>query len=178
MKSIPLILSLMMLVTGPACASDRSAELKLPAYSTHYDPGRDPFADGHAAIRLAQQTGRRVLIELGGDWCKWCHVLDDFLASNADVNARLHQTFVMLKVNVSDANDNHEFLAAFPRPLGYPHMYIADNNGRLLKSQDTGEFLQNGRYSRQRFMAFFDAWQTGPDSNTTKTTDVSTDPAP
>lgn len=130
----------------------------LPEYSLIYDPGRDVFEDGHAAIKLAKATNRRVLIEVGGDWCKWCHVLDGFLANNPDIKTRLHQTFVMLKVNVSDANDNHSFLQAFPKPLGYPHMYVTENNGNILWSKDTAEFLVNGKYSRQRFTEFFDRW--------------------
>jgi hypothetical protein len=71
---------------------------------------------------------------------------------------------VILKVNVSDANDNAKFLAAFPRPLGYPHMYIADNTGKLLKSKDTGEFFHQGKYARDRFLAFCEKWQMPPAS--------------
>ncbi len=134
----------------------------LPAYSIHYDPLRDPFQDGHAAIKLANTTQRRVLIEVGGDWCKWCHVLDKFLNDNPDIKTKLHQTFVMLKVNVSDENDNREFLNAFPKPLGYPHMYIAENDGNILLSKDTAEFLNNGSYSRERFLEFFDQWALKP----------------
>ncbi|MBI3188533.1 MAG: thioredoxin family protein [Gammaproteobacteria bacterium] len=131
----------------------------LPDYSTRYDPARDVFSDGRAAIQLAASTNRKVLIEVGGDWCAWCHVLDQFLHNNQDVQQQLHDTFVMLKVNVSETNDNAEFLRAFPKPLGYPHMYITDNNGKILWSQDTAEFLQQGKYSRQRMLDFIARWK-------------------
>lgn len=131
----------------------------LPAYSEGYNPARDPFADGRAALQLARDTQRKVLIEVGGDWCSWCHILDRFLNEHPALHTRLHQTFVVLKVNVDDANDNSEFLAVFPRPLGYPHMYITDTDGTILYSQDTAEFLQDGRYSEQRFGAFLDRWR-------------------
>ena len=130
----------------------------LPAYSEGYDPARDPFADGRAALQLAQDTQRKVLIEVGGDWCSWCHVLDRFLHEHPALRTRMQQIFVVLKVNVDEANDNSDFLAVFPRPLGYPHMYITDIDGTILYSQDTAEFLQNGRYSQQRFRAFLDRW--------------------
>lgn len=136
-----------------------AAAVSLPAYSTHYDPQRDAFADGRDAIQLAASTNRKVLIEVGGDWCKWCHILDQFLQDNPDVQQQLHQTFVMLKINVSDVNDNAEFLKAFPKPLGYPHMYITDNSGKILWSQDTADFLQQGKYSRQRMQAFITKWK-------------------
>ncbi|TNF33692.1 MAG: thioredoxin family protein, partial [Gammaproteobacteria bacterium] len=136
------------------------AEDALPAYSLRYDPARDAFEDGRDAIRLAKTTGRHVLIELGGDWCKWCHVMDRFFNDNPDLKSRLHDTFVVLRINVSDANDNAEFLAAFPRPLGYPHMYVADANGNILLSKDTAEFLFEGQYSPQRFNEFFNQWSS------------------
>jgi hypothetical protein len=136
-----------------------SAQSTLPAYSLVYDPARDPFADGRAALRLAQDTNRRVLIEVGGDWCRWCHVLEKFLAENQQIREHLHHHFVILKVNVSETNDNAEFMAGFPKPLGYPHMYITEADGSIILSKDTFELQENSRYSVQRFQQFIDKWK-------------------
>ena len=130
----------------------------LPEYSLKYDPSRDALQDGRDAIKLAKETNRRILIEVGGDWCKWCHILDRFLDENPDIKKQLHQTFVFLKVNVSDENYNDAFLKVFPRPLGYPHMYVTEKNGKLLLSKDTADFFVNRKYSTQRFKAFFKRW--------------------
>ncbi len=132
---------------------------ELPAYSQFYDATRNPNADGRQALQLAKETGRKVLIEVGGDWCSWCHVLDKFIKDNPAVEKRLHETFVVLKVNISDENDNAEFMSAFPPAQGYPHMYITDNNGSILHSQDTSEFRENKKYSEKRFMIFFERWK-------------------
>ena len=131
---------------------------ELPVYSRIYDASRNPNADGRAALKLAKETNRKVLIELGGDWCSWCFVLDRFIKEHPEVESRLHQTFVVLKVNISDENDNVEFMAAFPPAQGYPHMYVTDSDGNILSSQDTAEFRENKKYSEARFMAFFDRW--------------------
>lgn len=141
----------------------------IPAFSTVYDPARDAFKDGAAAVKLATETNRRILIELGGDWCKWCHQMDAFFDSNPDIKQKLHETFVMLKINVSDANDNAEFLKAFPEPLGYPHMYVSEYNGSVLWSQDTAEFISNGKYTRESFLAFFERWQRQQQNSNTQT---------
>lgn len=133
--------------------------VELPGYSLKYDPKRDAFQDGRDAIQLAKSTNRRILIEVGGDWCKWCHVLDRFINENPEIKKQLHQTFVFLKVNVSDENDNAEFLKVFPAPLGYPHMYVTEKNGILLLSKDTAQFFMNGKYSVERFKAFFKKWE-------------------
>ncbi len=136
---------------------------ELPAYSQVYDASRNPNADGRSALKLAKETGRKVLIEVGGDWCRWCHVLDKFIKDHPEVEKRLHETFVVLKVNISDENDNVEFMSAFPPAQGYPHMYITDSNGSILHSQDTAEFRENKQYSERRFMIFFDRWQNKND---------------
>ena len=140
----------------------QAAPSALPAYSTHYDPKRDAFADGRAAIALAQQSHRRVLIEVGGEWCSWCHRLDDFLDKNPDIKQQLHDNFVFLKINVSDENDNSKFLSAFPKPLGYPHMYVAEQNGDILWSKDTADFISNGQYARENFLRFIERWKLKP----------------
>lgn len=161
-KTLPLLLSFVFFaLTNPASAADSksTAGYQLPSYSTTYDPKRDAFKDGAAAVKLATETNRRILIELGGEWCKWCHQMDDFFDKNPDIKQQLHETFVMLKVNVSDANNNADFLKAFPRPLGYPHMYVSERDGSVLWSQDTAEFVGNGKYTRESFLAFFERWK-------------------
>jgi len=152
--SLPRIMVLSILLTLPAQAAN-----SLPDYSLKYDPARDPFKDGINAIKLATESSRRILIEVGGDWCTWCNVLDNFLTKNPDIKQRLHSTFVLLKINVSDANSNNEFLQNFPRPLGYPHMYVTEKNGDILWSKDTADFLINGKYSVEQFNSFFDRWE-------------------
>jgi thiol:disulfide interchange protein len=158
LKRLSLGILLSMTLSAPLQAADSAQSL--PAYSTVFDESRDPFRDGAAAIELASQSNRRILIDLGGDWCAWCHKMDAFFDANPDLKQRLHQTFVLLRVNVSDANPNSEFLKSFPKPLGYPHMYVSDKNGSVLWSQDTAEFLKDGQYNREAFMRFFDRWQT------------------
>ncbi|MCK4864651.1 MAG: thioredoxin family protein [Gammaproteobacteria bacterium] len=152
MKKIVILFFLFFISLQPTLAD------QLPEYSLHYDPQRDAFQDGRDAIKLAKESNRRILIEVGGDWCKWCHVLDRFLDKNPEVKKQLHQTFVFLKVNVSDENYNKEFLKVFPRPLGYPHMYVTEKNGNLLLSKDTADFFVNRKYSAKRFKAFFKHW--------------------
>jgi len=135
-------------------------QLDLPPYSTGYDAKRDPYADSQAALKLARDTDRKLLIEVGGDWCSWCHVLDRFLKENVRVASRLHETFVLLKVNVSDANENASFMATLPPAMGYPHMYITDSSGVVLHSQNTAQLIENNEYSEQQFMTFLDYWQS------------------
>lgn len=131
----------------------------LPIYSKEYDDQRDPFADAKAAISLAQKTQRNILIKVGGNWCAWCHKMDEFLLSHPKIYQMLHNHYVVLKVNVSDSNENSEFMKAFPPVLGYPHIYITNNQGRVLLSKDTAELLLNLEYSSEQWLSFLKKWQ-------------------
>ena len=82
------------------------------------------------------------------------------MEQNPDIYQQLHETFVLLKVNVSDSNENEKFMAAMPPVLGYPHMYVSTGQGKLVLSKDTADFLDNGSYSRQQFEQFFQYWQS------------------
>ncbi|GLX78723.1 hypothetical protein tinsulaeT_20630 [Thalassotalea insulae] len=131
---------------------------QLPQYSKIYNDQADPFKDAVAAIKLAKATNRNVLIEIGGNWCTWCHKMDAFLAENPDVYQTLHQNFVLLKINVSDSNNNEAFMNSLPPVLGYPHMYVSTASGKMILSKDTAELLATEDYSRQAWLEFLNRW--------------------
>ena len=131
---------------------------ELPEYSKIYDDQRSPFEDASAALALAKKTNRNVLIEIGGNWCSWCHKMDSFLVNNPDVYQALHKNYVLLKINVSDSNENAEFMKSLPPVLGYPHMYVSNANGKMLLSKDTAELLSGNNYSRENWLNFIEKW--------------------
>jgi thiol:disulfide interchange protein len=124
-----------------------------------YDPARNPAEDLQQAIALAQNQNKRIMIELGGDWCIWCKFMDEFYASHNNILQFRADHYVLVKVNVSDKNMNEDFLSQFPAAAGYPHIYILDMDGTFLHSQDTAE-LEDGAesYVPAVFMAFLEEW--------------------
>lgn len=134
-----------------------SAETDVPEYSVRYDPERDPFADGREAIRLAAASNRRILIEVGGDWCGWCRELHR-LQQRDDIRRQLRQQFVVLKVNYSDDNRNAGFLSSFPEVQGFPKLYVSEKDGTILHVQDPAAFVVDGHYSHERYLEFLRRW--------------------
>ncbi|HEU5351780.1 MAG TPA: thioredoxin family protein [Terracidiphilus sp.] len=130
-------------------------------FSTAYDFRRDPAQDLATAETEAQQQHKRILLEVGGDWCYWCHQLDDFFKSNPDVTKLRADNFIFVKVNMGPTNTNATFLSQFPQIPGYPWIFVLDANGKLLKSQDT-DHLNNGRaYQTKPITEFLTAWKPG-----------------
>jgi thioredoxin-related protein len=124
-----------------------------------YDDQRDPFKDANAALALAKKTNRNVLIEVGGNWCSWCHKMDAFLLKNPNVYKILHSKYVLLKISVSDTNENNDFMKSLPPVLGYPHMYVSTASGKMLLSKDTAELQDSDGYSTEHWLSFLQQWQ-------------------
>jgi len=129
---------------------------------TAYDPKRDAASDIQDALAEADRTGKRVLLEVGGQWCGWCHTMDRFFEENPSLLELREQYFIMVKINYSPENQNTEALSKYPTIPGYPHLFVLDSNGKLLHSQDTSK-LESGRsYDLDRFVLFLKKW--GPNS--------------
>jgi thiol:disulfide interchange protein len=135
-----------------ACAC---AKTELPA---KFDPARDAATDVANAVALARAQGKRVIVDVGGEWCGWCHILDGFIAANADVKSLIASRYVWVKVNYSKENRNEAFLSRWPQVAGYPHLFVLDADGKLLHSQDTGELEAGKSYDKEKFLAFVQQW--------------------
>ena len=131
------------------------AALDLP---TKFDPARDPAKDVAAAAAAAKAQGKRVLVDVGGEWCVWCHIMDDFIAANPDVRSVLDAGYVVVKVNWSRENKNEAFLSAYPRINGYPHLFVLDGDRKLVHSQETDVLEQGRGYDKATFLAFLGKW--------------------
>jgi thiol:disulfide interchange protein len=134
-----------------------------PAAVADYNPQRDAAQDLKVAMAEAQRTGRRVLLDVGGQWCSWCRTMDRFFEEHPDLLALREKNFVMLKVNYSPENKNEAFLGRYPKIPGYPHLFVLDATGKLLHSQDTGALELGKSYDLGKFTAFLNQWAPGGD---------------
>jgi thioredoxin-related protein len=166
--SLSILLSLFSGKIAMANTTSTAIAANLPTYSKIYDEQRDPFKDATAAIGLAKETNRQVLIEIGGNWCSWCHKMDSFLAKNPDVYEALHSQYVLLKISVSDSNENNDFMKSLPPVLGYPHMYVSTAQGKMILSKDTAELLDGNDYSKSQWLSFLSDWSVSTTSAQTK----------
>lgn len=119
-----------------------------------FDPARDAAADVATATAAAKAQRKRVLVDVGGEWCPWCHILDRFVAANADVKKLRDDNYVWVKVNWSPQNKNEAVLSRWPKIKGYPHLFVLDGDGRLVHSQDTAELEAGKDYDKDKFVAF------------------------
>jgi thioredoxin-related protein len=130
--------------------------------ATKFDPGRDAAKDIQDATVEAQRTGRRILLDVGGEWCIWCRRLDSLFVASKDLAETVHKEFVVVKVNYSKENKNEAVLSRYPKIPGYPHLFVLDSGGKLLHSQDTSELESGNHHDHDKVMAFLKKWAPPP----------------
>lgn len=154
-----LAVAVALLAVAPVHAGAQTSSVLASLYlNDGYDPRANPYRDLERAIERASVENKRVLIVVGGDWCVWCEVLDEFLVRNGDVRSAFEASFVMLKVNYSRENDNAAFLSGFPDSAGYPDFMILESNGTFLAQQRTDALESDRNYDRARMLAFARRW--------------------
>lgn len=123
-----------------------------------YDPKRNAEQDVSEAVAEARRTGKRVLLEVGGEWCIWCHILDEYFEKHQELLNFREKNFIMVKINFSEENKNEPLLSHYPPVSGYPHIFVLDEGGKLLHSQDTGKLEEGKSYNLDKFMTFLKEW--------------------
>ena len=124
-----------------------------------FDNTRNPFDDLQKALDYAKVSQKNILIEVGGDWCSWCHTLEKFITSHRELYEMRSLYFVYFKVFIDEHDDtNAEFLQRMPPVEGVPHYFVYDPRGKFLHSQPTDPLEEGDSYSYDRIFAFFTEW--------------------
>jgi hypothetical protein len=99
-----------------------------------------------------------VLVIAGGDWCRWCLALDKFVSDDPEVKTSLDAAFVTVHAYYGDENENQAFFSRLPEADGYPHFWVLDSDGGLIRSVSTAG-LEDGDdgYNKAAFLEFIRA---------------------
>ncbi len=86
--------------------------------------------DPQEAFDQAEESGRPVLLVLGGKRCSWCRKLEKDTLADAKVSALIRDSFVPLHVNAEDQPDLAEVLAV----ESYPTTIVLTPGGNVVSS--------------------------------------------
>ena len=73
-----------------------------------FDPSRDAMKDFEAAKAEAKKSGKRILLDVGGNWCSWCRLLDRFYTDPSVVP----EVFLLHRELAAAIGDGREWKAA------------------------------------------------------------------
>ena len=145
-------------------ASKRSdpARLQQPASTSRviYAPGIDAHAEIKQALALASKQHKNVLLVFGANWCYDCHVLD-LAFHRFDVETVLRKNYEVVHVDVGEGDKNQDLMQQYQVPMkkGIPALAVLDSAGKLLYSQQGGEFEKARALAPEDVLAFLNKWK-------------------
>jgi thiol-disulfide isomerase/thioredoxin len=104
-----------------------------------YDEGQQAMAAVDAAFVRAKAEDKRVIVDLGGNWCPWCRMLAGVMAL-PEVKPFVDANFEVVSVDVSSAKGqtdrNLDVVRRFgmDKVKGFPWLVVAEPDGRVLAS--------------------------------------------
>lgn len=123
-----------------------------------FDPNRDSEKDLKFGIEIAKKQNKMILLDVGGEWCPWCHKLDKTFKEDKEIAKILAEKYVVIKINYSQENKNEKVLSKYPEIKGFPHLFVLNNQGKLVHSQDTGELETGDHHDHDKVMTFLKKW--------------------
>jgi thiol-disulfide isomerase/thioredoxin len=141
MRIFPLWIFAAILSTAPAwsasapslsIASSKQLATPLPL---PYDETADARADIQAAFARARQSGKRVLIDFGGNWCPDCRILAGVMARD-EMRPFMAAHFEVVSVDVGRFKRNLDVAKTYgaPKMPGVPWLVVAQPDGKILVS--------------------------------------------
>ncbi len=117
-------------------------------------------SDLASAIKTAAQSHKRILLDLGGNWCADCQVLAIYLHNDQN-RLLLESNFLLVHINIGRYDANLDIAAKYQIPLdrGVPAIAVLSESGKLLYSQKSGEFESMRRIAPSTVTSFLTQWK-------------------
>ena len=147
-----LVLVTLALTLSPPAARGSNREI-------YPDPSQAK-ADIAAALKVAAQTHKRVLLDFGGDWCGDCQVLDLYFHDEKNLPI-VEAGFILVHVNIGKMDTNLDIAQKFQVPVqrGVPLLAVLSEKGTLLYAQKSGEFEAMRRMESSAVTSFLVHWK-------------------
>lgn len=85
--------------------------------------------DLNTAFGQAQASNKMVLVDFYADWCHYCKEMDSETYTDANVQQRIAQSYIAVKIDT----DDHPDLSSQYGIYGLPTIIIFDSNGQEIK---------------------------------------------
>ena len=130
------------------------------AQEQYYNEKIDGMAQIKAATLIANQTGRYVLCQVGGNWCPWCIRFANFATTDSVIAPIIEKNFVYVHINYSKENKNPEAMKYLGNParFGFPVFVILDEEGKPIHIQESASLEEGKSYDRKKVQNFLTLW--------------------
>lgn len=125
-----------------------------------FDQNADFESQLKEALLEAGKTGKRIIVEFGGDWCFWSIKMSKVLESPI-FRSLLQKHFIFLRCFAGREGEcpYPEYLE-FPNIPSLPFFILLNEKGGIIASQRTEEFEFFRFYNRIKLYFFLKNWAT------------------
>ena len=144
--------------TSPRVSVASLSDISVP--DRPYDESADADRTVASAFARAKAEHKRVMIDLGGNWCGDCRVLAGIM-NLPEVRTFLDAHYVVVSVDVGRFNKNLQVPARFgitQRLTGVPSVLIADPDGKLLDAGHTAALADARSMTPQAIADWLAQW--------------------
>ena len=134
------------------------AQLETPL-PTPYDDRADADAALAATIAKAKADGKRVLIDLGGNWCTDCRILAAVMEL-PELKAFVAKHYDVVEIDVGRMNRNLQIPAKYgvTKLDGVPTVLIVEPNGKLLNATNAADLADARSMNPQGIANWLARW--------------------
>jgi len=126
-----------------------------------YPKDADAKAEIKEALTKASKNHQRVILVFGGNWCYDCHVLEQAF-HEPDVAPIVEKNFQVVHVDIgAEVKKNTDLVEEYKIPVdkGVPALAVLGPDGKLLYSQQGGEFESARSLDPDDVIAFLNKWK-------------------
>lgn len=146
------LLFIFVLITAAALAKSSSDVI--------FNEKADARKQVRAAIAKASRARKNVVLNFGANWCEDCHALEAQM-EKPELAPLIGANFIVVNVDVGNFDKNLDLARKYHVPLkkGVPALAVLDSHGKLLYSQEQGEFERARHMTFESIKAFFEEWK-------------------
>lgn len=128
-----------------------------------YDESADGKAQVAAAVKRAARENKRVLLQIGGNWCPWCHKLHELFVTDKAIAKELNYEYEVVDLDIGHGEKNRDLLARYGIVAkGYPYLAVISADDKLVTQQETGALEDGPKHDPKRVADFLARWQAAP----------------
>jgi len=132
-----------------------------------YDPAANAAKDVAQLLLKARREKKRLLLQVGGNWCVPCYRLNAFIQTDTVLKKLTEANYIVYHLNYSPQNKNETYLKSIgsPQRFGVPVLVILDSAGGWLYTKEGGALQKGNGYSFEKVYAFLTQWMPARKEN-------------
>ena len=157
------------ILTVTGCSTSNISKSQHKAEPAHqiYDAQADGEEQLATALAIAGREQKRVLLNLGANWCSDSHGMYRLLHDDPTIARELARYYVFTMVDVNERGEtprNIQLLSRFADPLGrgIPVLLVVAPDGTLLNTEPTERLADVDHANPEKVLKYLRTWATHP----------------